>query len=83
MFLAILIYTTFLNCQTFGLTTNGTDRASKGKFRFLILLIDKYFNILIFEVLNLFTVVRFANAPCQGITLNGTCFTRDECQSKG
>merc|ERR1719510_967631 len=35
------------------------------------------------KVLPIFQVVRFPNDLCKGSTRNGTCFTAEECTSKG
>ena len=33
--------------------------------------------------MSIFTVVRFPNEPCNGASLNGTCYTVSECNSLG
>nr|XP_040564348.1 uncharacterized protein LOC121114441 [Lepeophtheirus salmonis] len=33
--------------------------------------------------LSLFNVVRFRNIPCIGFPLNGTCYTEEDCQTRG
>ena len=35
------------------------------------------------KILNFFTVVRFPNSVCAGDTLNGTCYSAEECSSRG
>ena len=35
------------------------------------------------KILNLFSVVRFPNSVCAGDTLNGTCYSAEECTSRG
>merc|ERR1719323_2126981 len=35
------------------------------------------------KILNLFSVVRFPNSVCAGDTLNGTCYSAEECSSRG
>ena len=34
------------------------------------------------KILNLFSVVRFPNSVCAGDTLNGTCYSAEECSSR-
>jgi len=35
------------------------------------------------RVLSLFNVVRFQNDQCKGSTMNGTCYTKQECKDRG
>merc|ERR1712018_295026 len=35
------------------------------------------------KLLPIFQVVRFPNDACTGTSLNGTCFTAEECSNKG
>jgi len=35
------------------------------------------------KVLSVFQIVRFANDPCISSTRNGTCYTSEECESRG
>jgi len=35
------------------------------------------------RVLSLFNVVRFDNTQCKGSTMNGTCYTKQECKDRG
>lgn len=35
------------------------------------------------KILNFFTVVRFPNSVCAADTLNGTCYSAEECSSRG
>ena len=33
--------------------------------------------------MSFFNIVTFPNDPCDAGTLNGTCYTKEECSSKG
>ena len=35
------------------------------------------------KILNLFSVVRFPNSVCRGDVLNGTCYSAEECSTRG
>ena len=37
----------------------------------------------VFFIVNIFSIVRFPNNPCQGTDSNGTCYSAEECSHRG
>ena len=40
-------------------------------------------NSLSIFLVNIFSIVRFPNNPCQGTDSNGTCYSSEECSNRG
>ena len=64
--------------------TENVENQRKGKIcKLYILNFLRYQNESHFIAVNLFSVVRFPNNVCSGGSLNGTCYSAEECTSRG